>query len=318
MIALLIASALIAQNQEGERPAPVAVIIEVVGKPTRSVAGVVKPIRRLDLLRPGDGVSAGPGGRVTVVFVADGHLEKLAEGASITVAEAGGEKAEGKVERLPSDLSEPNLQAFRDKIRGGRIGGGVFRANEGPRPAVGPVDGTVVATARPAFRWPAATGAASYRVELLSGAATTAEKILWSRVTKKTEIPFPDDARPLTRGLRYRWRVGAVGGDGFETPVVKESLFLVGPAAYESQAAALTRLAREGDPGQQLLAGVGLESLGMLDELYPLYTRLAERAGTDPNLWIKAADFAARAGHPQEATRFKARAEDLGWKPDSP
>ena len=316
MIALLFASALITQDPAAERPAPVAVIIEALGKPTKSIAGVVKPVRRLDLLRPGDGVSAGQGGNVTVVFVADGHLEKLTEGASITVAETGGADAKGKVERLPTSLSEPNLQAFRDKIRGGRIGGGVFRADEAPRPAVAPVDGTVVATAQPAFRWPPAPGAASYRLELLSGAATTAEKVLWSRTTKNPELSFPDDATPLTRGLRYRWRVSAVGGEGIESPVIKESLFLVGPASYESQAAALITLAREGDPAQQLLAAIGLESLGLFDELYPLYARLAERAGTDPNLWIKAADFAARAGHPGEASRFKARAETLGWKPD--
>ena len=152
---------------------------------------------------------------------------------------------------------------------------------------------------------------------MLSGAATTAEKVLWSRVTKNPELSFPDDARPLTRGLRYRSRVSAVDGGGMETLVMKESLFLVGPAAYEPRAAALTRLAREGDPAEQLMAGIGLESLGMLDDLYPLYSRLAERAGTDPNLWIKAADFAGRAGHPREAATFKTRAEGLGWKPDS-
>jgi hypothetical protein len=316
MIALLFASAMITQDQARERPAPVAVIIEAVGKPTKSIAGVVRPVRRLDLLRPGDGVSAGQAGSVSVVFVADGHLEKLAEGASITVADSGGADARGKVERLPTSLSEPNLQAFRDKIRGGRIGGGVFRADEPPRLAVAPVDGTVVATARPAFRWPAAPGAASYRLELLSGAATTAEKVLWSRTTKIPALSFPDDVRPLTRGLRYRWRVGAVGGEGIETPIIKGSLFLVGPASYEPQAAALIQLAREGDPAQQLLAAIALESLGLFDELYPLYARLAQRAGTDPNLWIKAADFAARAGHPAEAARFQARAQALGWKPN--
>ena len=51
MMALLIATAILTQNQDGERPAPVAVIIEIVGKPTNSIAGVVKPLRRLDLLR---------------------------------------------------------------------------------------------------------------------------------------------------------------------------------------------------------------------------------------------------------------------------
>ena len=199
MIALLFATALLAQDQARERPAPVAVIIEIVGKPTKSIAGVAKPVRRLDLLRPGDLVSAGPGGGVTVVFVADGHLEKLAEDASITVKEKAGEDAKGKVLRLPSTMSEPNLKAFRDKIRGGRIGGGVFRSDEASRAAVGPVDGTVVATAKPAFRWPAVPGAASYRLELLSGAATTAEKILWSRTTKESEFSYPDDEGPLAR-----------------------------------------------------------------------------------------------------------------------
>lgn len=317
MIALLLALAVTTQDQPVERPPPVAVIVEIVGKPTRTIAGAAKPARRLDLLRPGDEVSAGPGAGLSVVFVADGHIERLAAGSSIRVAETGGVDARGTVERRPSGMSEPNLQAFRDRIRGGRIGGGVFRSGEA-RPAVAPVEGTVVAVTRPAFRWPSAPVAATYRLELLSGAATTAEKVLWSRTTKAAEIAYPDDVRPLKRGLRYRWRVVAVGAEGIEAPVVRESRFLVGPASLEPQAAALTRQAREGEPAEQLLAGIALESLGLLDELYPLYLRLAERAATDPNLWIKAADAAARAGHPEEAARFRARAESLGWEPGSP
>ena len=79
----------------------------------------------------------------------------------------------------------------------------------------------------------------------------------------------------------------------------------------------MIKLARERDPASQLLAGIGLESIGMFDELYPLYARLAEGAKTDPNLWIKAADAAFRAGNPKDAARFKANAEKLGWIADA-
>jgi hypothetical protein len=320
MTALLLAITLISQNPTEERPSPVAIVVEVVGKPTRLIAGTVKPIRRLDMLRPGDVVTTGPDQALTIVFSMDGHPEKLSGGVSITIAESGGTdaKGQGKVERLPSDLTEPNLKAFRQKIRGGKIGGGVFRANGPPRPAVAPIDGTAVATTKPAFRWAAVSNASEYRLELLSGAIAGTEKVFWSRTTKSNEMDFPADAEPLSRGARYRWRVSALSAaDGVESPVVKESIFLVGPASFESQADSLLKLARKGDSAQQLLAAVTLESLGLLDELYPIYTRLAERAENDPNLWIKASDFAARAGHPQDAIKFKAKADALGWKADS-
>jgi hypothetical protein len=318
MLSILLATLVVTQDPTGDRPPPVAVVVEVVGRPTRSVGGVSRAARRLDMLRDGDAVAAGPGGGVTVFFVSDGHREKISENASIVVREAAGGDVKGKVERSPSTLSEPNLKAMREKVRGGKIGGGVFRASDAPRPAVAPVEGTVVPTTKPTFRWPAVAGASHYRVELLSGAAIGGEKVLWTRDATATDLAYPNDAPALVRLRLYRWRVSGVTPDGNESSVIKESRFLVGPAELESQAAALTRLAREGEPADQLLAAVVLESLGLLDELYPLYTRLAERAQSDPNLWVKAADHAARAGRPQEAARFREKAEKMGWKPDSP
>ena len=307
MLPLLLAALMAAQDPIPDRPPPVAMVVEVTGKPTRLVAGVSKPARRLDMLRAGDRVASGTGGGLTIVFVSNGHLEKLSEGASIVVREVGGGDVKGKVERLPSTLSEPNLKALREKLCSGTIGGGVFRSGDPPRPAVGPVDGTVVPTAKPTLRWAAVAGAARYRVELLSGAAIGGEKILWTREASATELPYPVDAPGLTRLRLYRWRVSVVTADGNESLVIKESRFLVGPAELEAQAAALTKLVREGDPAEQLLAAVVLESLGLLDELYPFYTRLAERAESDPNLWVKAADCAGRAGRPQEAATLRAR-----------
>jgi hypothetical protein len=319
MNACLLAICLISQNSPEDRPTPVAIVIEVAGRPTRSSAGTTKPIRRLDLLRPGDVVKVGEGEGMTIVFTKDGHVEKATGVISAAIAESGASdpKGAGKIDRLPPDLTGPDLGAFRDKIRGGKIGGGVFRANGPPRPAVAPLDGTLVASTKPNFRWPAAPNTSSYRVELLSGGITGAEKVLWTRTTKANEIDYPTDEKPLTRASPYRWRVSRISEvDGIESPIVKESNFIVGPASFEARAELLLDLARKGEPAQQLLAAVTLESLGLLDELYPIYTRLAERAGTDPNLWIKASDFAGRAGHPQDAVKFKEKAVSLGWTAD--
>jgi hypothetical protein len=320
MIALLLAFTLILQNASVDRPTPVATVVEVVGKPTKLIETVRKPIRRLDMLRPGDVVTTGPAEGLTIVFGKDGHLEKLSAGVSLTVAESGGTQTsgEGKVERLASTLPEPSLGAFRDKIRSAKIGGGVFRDNSQPRPMVAPLDGTAVVTTKPSFRWPAAPNTSEYRLELLSGGLTGRDNVLWTRTTKNTEMEFPADAKPLDRITRYRWRVSSVSAnDGLESVVVKESILIVGSASLEKQSESLLKLARQSDPSQQLLAAVALESLGLLDELYPIYTRLAEHAGNDANLWIKAADFAARAGHPQEALKFHQKAVTLGWKAGS-
>ena len=118
-------------------------------------------------------------------------------------------------------------------------------------------------------------------------------------------MPYPVDAPGLTRLRLYRWRVSVVTADGNESLVIKESRFLVGPAELEAQAAALTKLVREGDPAEQLLAAVVLESLGLLDELYPFYTRLAERAESDPNLWVKAADSRVGPADRRRPRRFR-------------
>ena len=96
------------------------------------------------------------------------------------VREVGGGDVKGKVERLPSTLSEPNLKALREKLCSGTIGGGVFRSGDPPRPAVGPVDGTVVPTAKPTLRWAAVAGGAVPCGTAL-GAAIGGEKILWTR-----------------------------------------------------------------------------------------------------------------------------------------
>jgi hypothetical protein len=299
-----------------DRPPPVAVIVEVHGQASRSDGKASRRVRRLDLLRPGDKVSAGPKGSVTVFFAADGHLEKFGPEATMTVTRTGG-KATGGVERLPPTLSGANLEALRAMIRSGKIGGGTFRGNEPPRPAVAPVDGTIVVTDRPVLRWPAVAGATGYRVVLLSGTTGANEKEIQNQETKGTEWAYPADAPPLVRFRTYRWWVAAKTSDGREKRIIKESRFTVGSAEMEKQATALAELAKKETPVDLLVAILGFESLRLLDELYPLYTKLAKQIEDDANLWAKVAEYAARAGRPKEAAAALKKARELGWKPDA-
>jgi hypothetical protein len=338
MLLYLLATLLPAQAPERGPANPVAVVLSVSGTPTRTADGKALPARRLDVLRPGDRLEAGPGGGATVLFVSDGHHEALHTGASITVKPSGGEPT-GRVERLAPTLAGPSLAALRDKVRRGKILGGRLRsveerepvvgskrndelkgidptADDGPGPPVAPVNGSVVTTDRPTLRWPSLPRADIYRVELLSAAAGANETVLFSRDARRAELPFPADLPPLARVHLYRWRVEAVTPDGEIRPLVRESRFFVGPTAIEAQAAELSKMAGGRDPARVLVAALGFESLGMLDEVYPLYRRAAEEVASDANLWVKAAECAERVGRLKEAAAAIKKAGDLGWKPD--
>lgn len=60
------------------------------------------------------------------------------------------------------------------------------------------------------LRWAAVEDAAGYRVTLLAADDT----LLWQGETPAAPLPLPPAVMPLSSGVRYQWRVEAVGSDG--------------------------------------------------------------------------------------------------------
>jgi hypothetical protein len=294
------------------RARPVAIVLETTGKPTLLVTMKSEPLRSLKLLRPGDEVKAGAGDGVLILFVADGHMEKLSPASSILVQEKGG-KATGIVEWVPSRLDARNLDALRKRVNAEKLGGTIARSGDAPKPAIAPINGAVVATDRPTLRWPAVKDAASYRVELLVDTGGADAELVWRRPSSEPILEYPADAKPLARTIVYRWRVTAVQPNKSEKTAIADVHFVVGTEAMETQAAELRKLAAGKQPADLVLAAAGFESLGMTDELYPLYKRLTQIVTADPCLWAMLGDSALKAGLKDESEKAWNEAYRLGW-----
>jgi hypothetical protein len=299
-------------------PPPVAVVVDLTGKPTRAGGdGKPVPVFRLDLLRPGDAVEAGDGASVTLLFVSDGHLEVVKPRSQVKATEKGC-NPEAAVEKHPGKLTGEDLKALRDLVRSGKMGIAVFRLQfDAPPEMIAPIEDAIVATDRPGFRWLGVAGAKEYRFDLLP-ADPKATEPLWTQKTAGTELAYPKERPALKRLAAYRWRATAIMPNGDETPVIKEGRFIIGTAATQKKAAALAELAKSGDRADLLVAAAGYEALRLLDELYPLYARLAEQAADDPVMWAKAGEYAFRSGRAKAAEAAWKMARDLGWQPPKP
>lgn len=296
-------------------PAPraVAMVVTWSGSPTWTDGKSTRALRSYDRLRPGETVSAGPGGSVTVYFPDDGHKEILHAGASIVVGPKNG-AATGQVDLVESKLRIENKEAIREAIGAGKIGGTVLRGNnlEGVLdPSIMPVNDAIVVTDQPTFRWPAVADATGYRVTLLTAGSG---KTVLTRETAGTELKFPADAKPLARSSKYTWSVTAIFANKNEKSHMRGRSFTVGTAGMAKQAEAWKTLAGSADPADQILAAVGYEHLGMLDELYPLYRQITNTVTNDAKLLVIYSTYAAKAGREKESESAWKKALQLGWK----
>lgn len=291
-------------------PKAVAMVVTWSGSPTWSDGKTTRPLRTYDRLRPGETVAAGPKGAVTVYFPEDGHKEVLHAGASIVVGQNKG-TATGKVDIIESKLKIENKDALREAITAGKIGGTVHRDSRVLDPVIVPVNDAIIVTDQPTLRWPAVKDATAYRVTLQTAGSG---KTVWTREIAGTELKFPADAKALARSLKYTWSVTAIFPNKNEKLHLKERSFIVGAASMAKQAEEWKTLAESADPTDQMLAAVGYEHLGLLDELYPLYAKITKTVTNDAKLWAIQSTYAAKAGLEQESDDAWKKATQLGWK----
>ena len=88
MIYLLVASTLLFQATV--EAAPAAMVLEVKGKvEVEPVKGMVKFLTVMDLLYPGDKLRPNAGAQAMLVFMVDGHQERVQTKAPVTVSRNG-------------------------------------------------------------------------------------------------------------------------------------------------------------------------------------------------------------------------------------
>jgi hypothetical protein len=297
-----------------EPPASVALVLQGTRVELQRGKKRASPLRPNALLRPGDRLKAATDGTAVLVFLADGHRERLRPGQEATVGEKGC-RPEKAVELLPVPALAPaNLEALRDLCRSARAGIGVPRGNppEAP-PHVRPLHGAAVATTRPELSWPAEDKAEGYRLEMLSGAEGREQRRPWQATTKAPHLAYPEKEKPLDTGKRYRWRVRPLHGEEAGEPIV-QSQFQVLTEEEIQDLAEVKRLVDSKAPEDWLEAAALYEAHGIHDEVLRLYERLARARPEEPAFQRALANYYARAGRPDLARAARERANKLGWQ----
>jgi hypothetical protein len=306
---LLLAAALIAPAADS---APPVAMVLTVKEDVSVTSGQDKP-RRLgaaDLLRPGDRLEAAEAGEAILLFLADGHRERLKPGAKASVADKGCTPAEA-VETLPvGKLAPVQTDSLRDLSGSSRGAVGILRGDNPPAPqVVTPIFGAVVLTDHPALSWQPVEGAEGYRVELLSG---DGQRMLWRVTTKEARLPYPDKPA-LGRGAKYLWRVSALLGEDKTKPVV-DSKFQVATKGEMEALAPLADLPGKADDAALLLGAVTYEAHGVYDKALELYEELAKRAPEAPNFQEALGNYYERAGRADKAKAAREKAAELRKK----
>jgi hypothetical protein len=312
MLPLLVAT-LLPFRAEEQGP-PIALVLTTRGTVTVARAGdKPHPLGPADLLRPGDRLEAEVNSDATLAWLSDGHRERLRAKARATVREKG---------CTPADAVEPvetggtpsagQLRALRLHFQGGDRGAvGLLRGEDVRPQVVTPMYGARVLSDHPTLSWPAVAGAEGYEVVILSGAEGPSQAVLWRAATKETRLPYPEEEKVLTPGLKYRWRVLAQRGNDREEEVV-DSKFFVASTGQMADLARVKRLASSDDPGDWLLAAAIYEARGVYDKALPLYEKLARHDPSAVNYQRALARYYERAGRKDRAKEAAERAKKLG------
>jgi hypothetical protein len=323
MLALLLTTVLAAPGDAG---VPVALVAGGGEKATLERGKKKSAPEEGNLLLPGDRLTAGPGGGPTLVLLADGRRMRLKPGKAAAVGPGGLEPADA-AEEVEGPSADPEvLKSLRDAYRFRPAGGAAAAVLRGGAPTgeatavprgTAPLYGARVLTDHPTLAWPAAAGAAGYRVQLLDGAEGP-EKVLWSAETRDTRLPYPEDEAALPLGRRYRWRVTALlpGGKEAEAPAA-EGKFFTASAREVARLAKVRRLAEGDDPAGWLLAADAYDAAGVYGKALPLYERLAARSPNAVSYQLALASYYARAGREADAKKARERVKELGAKAGS-
>jgi hypothetical protein len=263
----------------------------------------------MDLLRPGDRLRSTEQSQAMLVFLDDGHRERVKPAAAVTVEKKDCVPAEN-VERLAAveSANSTQLASLRELAQSTHAGVGVLRGEvpEKPQPAT-PMYGTTVLTLRPELSWQAVSGADSYQVALMRN---NGKHVVWRENTTKPHLAYPASAPSLRPAAKYTWRVTA-RLDGGKQETIVNSKFLTATPAEMKELARLKPLAASAEPEKMILAAAGYEAHGVYDQALPLYEKLARKDPDSAAIESVLANYYERAGHPEKARAARRNADEL-------
>ena len=242
--------------------APVALVIDVEGRAT--VAG--RDLRLLGEMAAGSEVTLEAGGRVVLLYLADGVEYALAGPGRFRIAANGPRGGAG----MPSPVRSAPATRWRDtRLRSDRIvqGGHVMR---GPERATlqRPVNELVV-TPGVVFAWESQGEATTYRLDVVDAGGRSVLAV----ETDATE--YRAEASALRPGQRYRWSIRGQHPSTRE-PFYAASEFRTADAG-QRRALADARPAADADFAQQVRYVALLERIGARSEAQAMREALASR-----------------------------------------
>lgn len=297
----------------GQTAEPAAMVLTAKG-PVSFQRGkdAAQRLGAMTLLAAADRVQLPEGSEVLVVFLVDGHRERVKGKAAATVAAKGFEPADARQRQEGLKLPPASLESLRELARSSRGGVGVLRSDErsGKTPVVTPMYGATILTDRPDFSWPATKDADAYEVQLLSGVEGRDQRKLWQAKVKSTKLAYPEKEKPLAAGLRYHWKVYPVKGDDRGEAIVSSKFFVL--TKSERQILDGVKHLRDSKSAEDLLLAATLyEAHGVYEEALKLYERLAEMSPGEAGFQNALASYYERAGRKDMAELARKRAKRL-------
>jgi hypothetical protein len=308
MHTLLLSAVLFIPTQTGE---PVAMVLTAKGTPTlQRDKEAARRLGAMTLLWPGDRVEITEAGEVTLVFLQNGHRERLK--AKATVQAKGCQPADAAEQLAGPKLGAANLESLRSLATSSRGAVGVLRGDPPAKAqVVTPLFGATILNERPALTWLEAK-ADAYLVQLFSGGEGKEQRLIWKATVKDARLSYPEKEKSLQLGLKYRWRVTPLKGEDTSADPIVDSKFLVLTKYEIGLMSNLKPLLESKSQADLLLAAVSYEAHGVYDEALRLYERLAAMAPDEASFQSALASYYERAGRNDLAEKARERAKELG------
>jgi hypothetical protein len=293
---------------------PVAMVLEIKGTATvKPARGGERRATRMLVLAPGDRLIPVDKAEVTIVFLHDGHQERIGANTEATV-ERTGCKASVGIERLTAVAPKPvkdGLQNLKENERGAAK---IFRSSAAPgsaTPHVTPFPESKVVSDRPRFTWSVVPGAKEYVVQLVYGGSNRPAWVK-AQTVKEVGLDYPSGEKALTRGRKYHWTVLAqTEGDALRK--VAEAEFSVATEAESAALAELKPLEASEKPADLLLAALAYHNAGVYGTALALFDRQIKLLPKEPMFHAARAEYLEQSGRAEEAKAAWEKARELGY-----
>jgi hypothetical protein len=314
----LLLSVLFSVGQATEPVAPVAKVAMVLAsKGNVALARDEKKPERIGamaLLQAGDRITVSKGGEMVLVFLHDGHRERIKPTARATVAAKSCQPPDAVEQIAAAKVPAATLDRLRSLTRDAVGAAGVLRGDEKPYKTV-PLYGANVLDPRPKLVWNVDTKAEAYKVELYRGKNPKEIDIaLWSATVKESSLTYPETQEPLEFGKEYHWKVKTMKGEDTIVPPIIVSPFKVAQKIDIDLVSNLKPLETSKDPSDWLQAAASYEAYNFYGEALLLYERLAKEFPKEVNCQSALASYYERAGRKDLAAKAKEREQELNGK----